>query len=189
MRMNLAKLRCDINNDINDTIRKIQKRAGLGMISISKATKLLEELKEIVQDDITSAKETADISDANEKVECDHKFRDYNWYLKYKVGYINGKRKFSYTIYEPYVCVKCGERKDIELESAEVDCFEGFDLKGTLDAIQKAYPKIRPLAEIEDEIGDDIRVDHEYLKWHDFVTGRTSKPLNYGDDGKIELKL
>lgn len=189
MKINLDKLRCDINNDINDTIRKIQKRAGLGIISISKATKLLEELKGIVQGDITSAEISADIPDVNKKIECDHKFRDYDWYLKYKIGYVNGKHKFSYTIYEPYVCVKCGERKDIELESAEMDYFEGFNMKRTLDTIQKAYPKIRPLAEIEDEIGDDIRVDREYLKWHDFVTGKTSKPLNCGDDGKIELKL
>ena len=112
---------------------------------------------------------------------CQHKYKDYDWYLEYEVP--NNKNIFKYRIFEPYVCLLCGDRKDVKLEEGIIPLNERsyYDI---LETMRNSYPKIRSRADIEDEIQDDIHVDKEYLKWHEFLRNGGSV-----QDQKIELKL
>ena len=116
--------------------------------------------------------------------ECDHKWKDYDWYMRYKLTRNDhGTILMEYQIFEPYVCLKCKERKDIKLESGALALVDK-DIGKTLDDIHKTYPKIKPEAIIEDEIRDDIMVDREWLKWHDYLYRNGQNPA-----GRIELKI
>lgn len=117
--------------------------------------------------------------------ECNHKFRDYDWYIEYtneiKAG---GIQCLKYQIYEPYVCIRCHKREDMMLENGTRSLLPSEKFKDVLNDIQTTYPRIRNRAEIEDQINDDIKVDREYLKWADFLAGKIGSP-----SGKIELRL
>lgn len=105
---------------------------------------------------------------------CQHKYRDYSWYMEYEAQHFpNGNKVLNYRIFEPYVCVVCHERYDACLEKGTIS-LNDKSLNDAVKSITDRYPKITNRAEIEDAINDDIHVDREYLKWADFVSGRSS---------------
>lgn len=105
---------------------------------------------------------------------CQHKYRDYSWYMEYEAQHFpNGNKVLNYRIFEPYVCVVCHERYDACLEKGTIS-LNDKTLNDAVKSITDRYPKITNRAEIEDAINDDIHVDLEYLKWADFVSGRGS---------------
>lgn len=100
--------------------------------------------------------------------ECNHKWKDFDWYIDFKIY----QHTLNYTIYEPYVCIHCKERKDVALERENVKGFnsnkEALEYVGSI--INK-YPKIKDRAIIEDEIHDTQLIDREYLKYAAIVMG------------------
>ena len=182
------RIRISISNDFIGTIHRIRdKRAKIGFVSVDKVTHELEDLKERIDNYLQNAQRMVDISDENEKPkkkECEHKWRDYNWYLEYEgKSFPNGNKTFNYTIYEPYVCIYCHKRNTVELENGIID-IRNKTMSDAVRELYQKYPKIKSRALVEDEINDDIYVDREHLKWADFLSGRS------GDNKTIEpIKL
>ena len=62
--------------------------------------------------------------------ECSpHKWKDYKWILEYVVKRVKNPSGayediMEYSIIEPYVCVKCGKRKDVKLETGKISLTE-----------------------------------------------------------------
>ncbi len=101
--------------------------------------------------------------------ECAHKFKDYGWYLIYRA---NDKGIFSYKMVEPYLCLKCKQRKDVCLEEGERFFKDIDEYKQILEDFRKKYPQLKDRAEIEDEINDDMMVDREYLRVVEILNGK-----------------
>lgn len=122
-----------------------------------------------------------------EPPKCQHKWRDYDWYMEYTFDRNPGLNCWilSYKIFEPYVCTLCHDRNNVRLEEGRTSVASKDDLAMALSKIMSLYPKIKARAIVEDEINDDIHVDREYLKWADFLAGRREAPG--GKD--IQLKL
>lgn len=186
----IERIRISISNDFIGTVSRIRdKRSKLGFISVEKVAQEISNLKDRVDSYFPNAQRLVDISDENErpkKKECEHKWRDYNWYLEYEgKQFPNGNKTFNYTIYEPYVCIYCHKRNTVELENGIID-IRNKTMNDAVRELYQKYPKIKSRALIEDEINDDIYVDREYLKWADFLSGRNEK---LEKDGQIKLKL
>lgn len=108
--------------------------------------------------------------------ECDHKWKDFKWYL---VMEEDGFGRADIHIIEPYVCIHCKKRKDVKLQS----WYNVSHPKKLCETITSNLgDKIEVRAIIEDEINDMTLVDREYLKWADYVAGRANTP-------KIELTI
>ena len=99
--------------------------------------------------------------------ECDHKWVDFDWYMTSDVD----GRYVSYNIYEPYVCIHCKARKDVELDSESFTMPSNQEAWELLDDVRKKYPKIKDRAFVEDEINDMQLVDREYIKYASMVLG------------------
>ncbi len=96
------------------------------------------------------------------KKECDHKYKDFPWYAS---GSYNVETK-TYTgkIYEPYVCVHCGHRKDVLLEDTCRWPMSYEEAKEAHDEFQKPYKDyIKERAFVENEINDMLLVDRSYI--------------------------
>lgn len=94
---------------------------------------------------------------------CKHVWKDFPWYIEgvYDLDY-NAE---TITIYEPYVCVHCKERKDVIL--LKVNRYvenrkEGSKILGGYIDEFKSYLVSRPI--VEDMINDFIYVDREKLE-------------------------
>ena len=95
----------------------------------------------------------------NEPKVCNHKWKDFPWYSLY--GCENGKYYFN--IYEPYVCIKCKERRDELLMRMNCTTSEERDRK--LEEYHEKYKnKLLDLVEVEDMVKDEQLVDRDYLK-------------------------
>ena len=124
--------------------------------------------------DTTNDKDKDELKTPEPPPKCQHKHRDYSWYMEYEAQHFpNGNKVLNYRIFEPYVCVICHERYEACLEKGTIS-LNDKSLNDAVKSITDRYPKITNRAEIEDAINDDIYVDREYLKWADFVSGRAS---------------
>lgn len=89
----------------------------------------------------------------------EHKWRDFSWYQisKWRDGY------YDVYIYEPYVCVTCKERKNVELLHECGYCtFKNFN--DVIKRILSPYAnRLKPRAVVEDEVNDAILVDKEFV--------------------------
>ena len=113
---------------------------------------------------------------------CQHKYKDFNWYV---TSVYNMDTNFlSFKIYEPYVCIHCGDRIDKLLDEKQWYCEskEIADEKHNNEI--KNYPLIRSRAEIEDQINDMVLVDRAYIDIYMKVHG-----LETDKDGKVILHL
>lgn len=154
--------------------------------------KLLDTVDEVVCKELSLNDEflkifsesTNDTPEPEKPKACQHKWRDFDWYLEYENSTLrNGENVLDYNIYEPYVCIHCHKRENRSLEHGRIS-LNGKNYTDVLQSILTTHPKIKNRAELEDEINDEMLVDREYLKWADFLRGRTDiskKP--------IELKL
>lgn len=82
-----------------------------------------------------------------------HTFKDLPWYLL--IDYNEGKRTFNYRIIETYICIDCGETKEIELESNSYTNVSPEFREKTLAKVRKKYRQyLRPRAVVHDMIND-----------------------------------
>lgn len=90
---------------------------------------------------------------------CNHKWKDFNWYLDYSYDSCN----LDYRIIEPYVCTICHERKNVVLSNRHIELSSHREIKDKLSKLYATFPKLRHEEEVEDEINDFIMVDRQYL--------------------------
>jgi hypothetical protein len=114
---------------------------------------------------------------------CQHKFQDFPWYIESNMvtGNYQSQNRLTYRIIEPYVCIYCGERRDIVLEQRKITGYSKSDMTKIIDNIREIYSdRIKPKPIIEDMINDLKLVDVEHLKWYHFLAGTedpsTSRP-------------
>ena len=100
-------------------------------------------------------------------VKCDHKWRDFDWYIEY----CTRNNGVDYTITEPYLCIHCGERKNVILEKGHIKLDDGDTEASIVSELINMYPKLRMKAIVEDEVHDAALVDREYLRIADYLRG------------------
>lgn len=96
-------------------------------------------------------------------LECSHTWKDFPWYMK--AIYNPDRYVQSIDIYEPYICVHCKKRNDVQL--FHIDRYVGNREKGErlIANIAKAYEEhLEDAAIVEDMINDFIYVDREKLE-------------------------
>lgn len=93
---------------------------------------------------------------------CPHTWKDFPWYMVAK--YYANMNSGIYVIYEPYVCVHCHERKDVELTKIEMQdvSYKQFD-KIVNEAFDRSEKHMKPREIVEDMINDFLFVDREKL--------------------------
>jgi len=122
-----------------------------------------------------------------------HTWKDFPWYMRLEWNEI--QQTASYRIYEPYVCITCGERQDKLLEQQSCSKI-GREARLKLYAdVEAKYAKyLQPIAVVEDMINDVLLVkDRAHLEMvekmldvpHPGVGTSTSKETN---KFKIEVK-
>ena len=95
----------------------------------------------------------------NKPAVCNHKWKDFPWYALW--GREDGRYYFK--IFEPYVCIKCKERRDELLTRMNFE--KSKDRDEELKKLHEKYKgKILDLVEVEDMVKDEQLVDREYLK-------------------------
>ena len=114
---------------------------------------------------------------------CQHKFQDFPWYIESNMhtGYYQNQNHLIYKLIEPYVCIYCGERRDITLEQREITGYSKDKMQKVIENIKETYSdRIKPRPIIEDMINDLKLVDAEHLKWYHYLAGTedpsTSRP-------------
>lgn len=94
---------------------------------------------------------------------CNHKWKDFPWYTIESYDY--SSRVVCFSVYEPYVCIYCKERKDVCLEKHKR--FVGSRLNADKYIIKRKEElgsNWKPRAIVEDMINDFQLVDREHLK-------------------------
>lgn len=125
----------------------------------------------------------------------EHTWKDMPWYMDVRY---NGENKTAgYEIIEPYICVTCGERKNIRLESEDWSNISAQERERIYSKIRNRYKKyLKPRAVVEDMINNILLVkDPDYLDMVEEMRGLphrkcgTSAEMERQDtDFKIELK-
>lgn len=125
----------------------------------------------------------------------EHTWKDMPWYMDVRY---NGQNKTAgYEIIEPYICVTCGERKNIRLESEDWSNISAQERERIYSKIRNRYKKyLKPRAVVEDMINNILLVkDPDYLDMVEEMRGLphrrcgTSAEMERQDtDFKIELK-
>lgn len=111
---------------------------------------------------------------AEAQPECGHKYKDFPWYVD--MAYSQYDASGTLRVYEPYVCIYCGNRMDKQLHR--------FEFKGSSDKFMKYCAKfmashadqIEERVIIEDQINDMILVDREHLKYYELLRGGIVEP-------------
>lgn len=86
-----------------------------------------------------------------------HVFKDMPWYMEEE--YSGQQHTASYEIIEPYICITCGERKNVKLEFANWSNISAEDREQYYKNIRKKYRKyLRPKAVVEDMINNILLV-------------------------------
>ena len=115
-----------------------------------------------------------------------HLYRDFPPYTVYDW---NGSHEPSYIfLKEPYVCVYCGKRKDVELEKWTYREWSFDNFLDEYHNFQKRYDSItKPHGVVEDMVNDAIMLDREKLKCWDQIHGY-SIPAKEIFEFKIDCK-
>ena len=124
----------------------------------------------------------------------EHTWKDMPWYMEVRY---NGENKTAgYEIIEPYICVTCGERKNIRLEAEDWSNISAQEREKIYSKIRNRYKKyLKPRAVVEDMINNILLVkDPDYLDMVEEMRGLphrkcgTSAEMERQDtDFKIEL--
>lgn len=123
-----------------------------------------------------------------------HVWKDMPWYME--VRYNGANKTAGYEIIEPYICVTCGERKNIQLESEDWSNISVQEREKIYSKIRNRYKKyLKPRAVVEDMINNILLVkDPDYLDMVEEMRGLphrkcgTSAEMERQDsDFKIEL--
>ena len=123
----------------------------------------------------------------------EHTWKDMPWYMH--TSYDGGKRTADYDIIEPYICITCGERKNVTLEHGDWGNITSEERDKRYNKIRSKYKKyLKPQAVAEDMINNILLVkDPEYLQMVEKMRGiphsgcGTSSTMSKSDF-KVELK-
>ena len=105
------------------------------------------------------------------KLPHEHTWKDMPWYMG---TYYNGTNKTAgYKIVEPYICITCGERKNVVLEEMDWANINPDDREKEYTAIRKRYKRyLKPRAVVEDMINNILLVkDPNYLDTVEVMRG------------------
>lgn len=93
---------------------------------------------------------------------CKHKWQDFPWYTEY---WWDDNGNYGIQIFEPYVCIYCKERKDIELLHEEYNNATAKGREKDIAEIEALYKDhLQPRAVVEDKIHDFQLVDRQWLE-------------------------
>ena len=106
------------------------------------------------------------------------------WYLVYE--YDGGEKKAEYQIIEPYICITCGERKNIQLEGRHLAGVSYEEGMAFIKEVEKKYKRyIKPRAVVEDMINNILLVkDPEQLAMFEDMRGSPHK--NVGSSARMK---
>lgn len=85
----------------------------------------------------------------------EHTFKDMPWYMVTQYEDMAAE----YKIIEPYICLTCGERKNVQLEYRKLTGVTYQEGQAFFDKVEKQYKKyLRPRAVVEDMINNILLV-------------------------------
>ena len=113
-----------------------------------------------------------------------HTWKDFPWYMIY--SWDDEARTADYAIYEPYVCITCGERKDVKLESLAWTSISPDCRRKYFDEIREKYRDyLKPRAIVEDMINNTILVkDINHLRMMEERLGLPHRDVGTSAEGK-----
>ena len=87
----------------------------------------------------------------------EHTWKDMPWYMG---KYYNGRNNTAgYKIVEPYICITCGERKDVTLEKEDYSDISAEEREDIFRKVRNRYKKyLKPRAIVEDMINNILLV-------------------------------
>ena len=105
------------------------------------------------------------------EIKHEHIWKDLPWYME--VEYSGTKNTAQYEIIEPYICITCGERKNVVLERSAWQNISSSDRDEEYKKIYKRYKKyLKPRAVVEDMINNILLVkDPEHLEMVENLRG------------------
>ena len=115
----------------------------------------------------------------------EHTWKDMPWYMKV---YYNGTSKTAgYEIIEPYICVTCGERKNVTLEKEDYSNIGVEERENIFKKVRIRYKKyLKPRAVVEDMINNILLVkDPERLAMLEEMRGTPHK--NCGSSAEMKM--
>ena len=125
-----------------------------------------------------------------------HVWKDMPWYMN--VHFHSGNKTAGYEIIEPYVCITCGERKNIKLEGEEYTSINRDEREKLFAEIRKQYDKyLQPRAIVEDMIANLILIkDVNHLNMIERIhnlpyrnVGSSADTLKKEDESDFRIKL
>lgn len=125
----------------------------------------------------------------------EHTFKDMPWYMN--TYYSEGEKSAKYEIYEPYICITCGERKNILLEERHWNGITPEQREKFYQRVRSRYKKyLKPRAIVEDMINNIILVkDAQRLNMIEKMYGfphqnvGTSAETNQTKDTEFKINL
>lgn len=115
----------------------------------------------------------------------EHTWKDMPWYMRI---YYNGEHKTAgYKIVEPYICVTCGERKNVTLEEEDYSNISVEEREKIFRRVRTRYKKyLKPRAVVEDMINNIVLVkDPERLAMLEEMRGSPHK--NCGSSAEMKM--
>ena len=105
------------------------------------------------------------------EIKHEHTWKDLPWYME--VEYSGTKNTAQYEIIEPYICITCGERKNVVLEKCAWQNITAKDRDEEFAKVQKKYKRyLKPRAVVEDMINNILLVkDPEHLEMVENLRG------------------
>lgn len=107
------------------------------------------------------------------KRECQHKWKDFPWYIDARWGRFPNNKNYwcDIELKEPYVCIWCKKREDILLKKWHREPIREEDIITLVNEINTRHKsKIKSREEIEDEIQDFLHdVDRTYLQIYEKI--------------------
>lgn len=94
---------------------------------------------------------------------CQHKWKDFPWYIQRDVERDYNSTTYLIRVWQPYVCVKCKERRNESLETVRVSTRNDRD-RHYERMLEDYKDKVLPIAVVEDMVKDEQLVDREYLR-------------------------
>jgi len=105
----------------------------------------------------------------------EHTWKDMPWYME--TEYSSTEHTAQYEIIEPYICLTCGERKNVKLEGTRWTNITPDAREDEYAAVRKRYKKyLKPRAVVEDMINNILLVkDPDHLEMVENMRGTPHK--------------
>lgn len=129
------------------------------------------------------------------KITHTHTWKDMPWYMR--TWYNTDECTAGYQIVEPFICVTCGERKNVELEKTEWRGISYSEREKFFKEIEEKYKEyLKPRAVVEDMINNILLVkDAHRLNMIEKIYGLphqnvgTSAEMNQEKESDFKIKL